>query len=57
MITLQNLTKYYPSDLGPQYIFKNINFTIPDGHNIGILGSNGAGKSTLFRILAGSEYP
>ncbi|MEG3756260.1 ABC transporter ATP-binding protein [Psychromonas arctica] len=57
MITLQNLTKYYPSDLGPQYIFKDINFTIPDGHNIGILGSNGAGKSTLFRILAGSEYP
>ncbi|MDN2664376.1 ABC transporter ATP-binding protein [Psychromonas sp. 14N.309.X.WAT.B.A12] len=57
MIKLHNLTKYYPSDLGPQYIFKNINFTIPDGHNIGILGSNGAGKSTLFRILAGSEYP
>lgn len=57
MIKLQNLTKYYPSDLGPQYIFKAINFEIPSGHNIGILGSNGAGKSTLFRILAGSEYP
>jgi len=57
MIKLQNLTKSYPSDLGPQYIFKAINFEIPDGHNIGILGSNGAGKSTLFRILAGSEYP
>lgn len=57
MIKLQNLTKFYPSDLGPQYIFKNVNFEIPEGHNIGILGSNGAGKSTLFRILAGSEYP
>lgn len=57
MIKLQNLTKFYPSDLGPQYIFENINFEIPAGHNIGILGSNGAGKSTLFRILAGSEYP
>ncbi len=57
MIKLQNLTKYYPSKLGNQYIFENINFTIPEGHNIGILGSNGAGKSTLFRMLAGSEYP
>lgn len=57
MIKLQNLTKYYPSDLGNQYIFKDINFEIPEGHNVGILGSNGAGKSTLFRILAGSEYP
>ena len=57
MIKLQNLTKYYPSDLGHQYIFKDVNFDIPAGHNIGILGSNGSGKSTLFRILAGSEYP
>lgn len=57
MIKLLNLTKYYPSNLGNQYIFQDINFTIPEGHNIGILGSNGAGKSTLFRMLAGSEYP
>ena len=57
MIKLQNLTKYYASKLGNQYIFQDINFTIPEGHNIGILGSNGAGKSTLFRMLAGSEYP
>ncbi|MGR5341937.1 ABC transporter ATP-binding protein [Vibrio astriarenae] len=57
MIKLTNLTKYYPSDLGDQYIFKNLNFQFPRGHNVALLGSNGAGKSTLFRILAGSEYP
>lgn len=57
MIILDNVTKYYPSELGKQYIFKQLNFTIPSGHNIAILGSNGAGKSTLFRMLAGSEYP
>ncbi|CAH6887851.1 Polysialic acid transport ATP-binding protein KpsT [Vibrio chagasii] len=57
MIKLTNLTKFYPSDLGNQYIFQNVNFTFPKGHNVALLGSNGAGKSTLFRILAGSEYP
>ncbi|MGR5134660.1 ABC transporter ATP-binding protein [Vibrio alfacsensis] len=57
MITLSHLTKYYPSDLGKQYIFQDLSFTFPAGHNIALLGSNGAGKSTLFRILAGSEYP
>tara|TARA_Y100000588_G_scaffold386094_1_gene480879 strand:- start:372 stop:1022 length:651 start_codon:yes stop_codon:yes gene_type:complete len=57
VIELQNLTKYYPSELGNQYVFKDITFTIPEGRNVALLGSNGAGKSTLFRILAGSEYP
>ncbi|MGF1772495.1 ABC transporter ATP-binding protein [Vibrio wakamikoensis] len=57
MIKASNLTKFYPSELGNQYIFENLNFTFPSNKNIAILGSNGAGKSTLFRILAGSEYP
>jgi capsular polysaccharide transport system ATP-binding protein len=57
MIKLKNLTKYYQTKLGKQYIFKDINFDIPLGHNLALLGANGAGKSTLFRLLAGSEYP
>jgi len=57
MISLVNFTKFYHSDIGKQYIFKDLNFTFPEGHNIAILGRNGAGKSTLFRLLAGSEYP
>lgn len=57
MIQLKSLTKYYPSELGRQYVFKNVDFTIPGNTNIAILGKNGAGKSTLFRLIAGSEYP
>jgi capsular polysaccharide transport system ATP-binding protein len=57
MIRLKNVTKFYRSVLGNQYIFRNLNFEIPSGHNIAILGANGSGKSTLFRLLAGSEYP
>lgn len=56
MIRLDKVTKYYPSKLGKQYVFKDISFNIPSNHNIGILGANGAGKSTLFRLLAGSEF-
>jgi capsular polysaccharide transport system ATP-binding protein len=56
MIRLEKITKYYPSKLGNQYIFKDLTFDIPSQHNIGILGANGAGKSTLFRLIAGSEY-
>ncbi len=57
MILLDQLTKYYPSKLGRQYIFREVSFEIPSGHNIALLGANGAGKSTLFRLIAGSEYP
>ena len=57
MILLEDLTKYYPSTMGNQFVFEKLNFTFPKGKNIAILGSNGAGKSTLFRIIAGSEYP
>lgn len=56
-IRIINLTKSYPSKLGPQYIFKDLNFDFPTENNVAILGKNGAGKSTLFRMLAKSEYP
>ncbi|RDV24370.1 ABC transporter ATP-binding protein [Alteromonas aestuariivivens] len=57
MIRISNLTKSYPSQLGPQYIFRDLNFDFPTENNVAILGKNGAGKSTLFRMLAKSEYP
>jgi len=57
MIRFENVTKYYPSKIGRQYIFQDISFEIPTEHNLAILGKNGAGKSTMFRLIAGSEYP
>lgn len=56
MIQLNNVTKFYQTSKGPQYILKNLSFTIPENYNVAVLGSNGAGKSTLFRLIAGSEY-
>lgn len=51
------MTKYYPSKMGKQFVFRNLNFSFPENKNIALLGGNGAGKSTLFRIISGADYP
>ena len=57
MISLQNISKRYPSKKGWRTILDNISYTFEPGINVGILGRNGAGKSTMLRILGGSETP
>lgn len=56
MIELQNLTKSYRLANGERrYIFRDLNFSFPDGTNIGLIGRNGAGKSTLLRLVGGID--
>lgn len=38
-------------------ILENINFTVPAGQTIAILGASGSGKSTLLGLLAGLDLP
>lgn len=42
---------------GDKLLFENLNFKIPAGSVVGIIGGNGAGKTTFFRILTGQEKP
>ncbi|WP_188150761.1 energy-dependent translational throttle protein EttA [Teredinibacter waterburyi] len=42
---------------GNRMLIDNLNFSIPKGAIVGIVGGNGAGKSTLFRMIAGTEKP
>ncbi len=48
-------------DLGKSYgdrvIFENVNFRLPAGGIVGIIGPNGSGKTTLLRMLMGQETP
>jgi len=57
MIKLKNVTKYFQTKQGKNYILKNVTLNIPFNHNIGILGRNGAGKSTIMKMLGQIEFP
>ena len=38
-------------------IFEDLNFKLPPGGIVGIIGANGAGKTTLFKMITGAENP
>ena len=42
---------------GDRLLMEKVNFSLPPGGIVGIIGANGAGKTTLFRIITGIEQP
>lgn len=51
VIEVKNVSKSFES----KTLFSNLNFSIPRGSIVGIIGGNGAGKTTFLRLLVGSE--
>jgi ATP-binding cassette ChvD family protein len=42
---------------GDKYLIENLDFNLPPGGIVGIIGANGAGKTTLFKMITGKEQP
>jgi ATP-binding cassette ChvD family protein len=42
---------------GDRLLFEKLNFSLPRGGIVGVIGANGAGKTTLFRMITGQEQP
>ena len=53
MFEVRGLSKSY----GKQKIVKDVQFFLPAGNCLGVIGDNGCGKSTLLRMLAQIERP
>ena len=57
MIEIKSVTKSYGKK---QNVFKaldDINFVIPDGASVAIVGKSGSGKSTLMHVMSGLDRP
>ena len=53
VIEAEHLSKGY----GDTLLIDDLEFQIPPGAIVGVIGANGAGKTTLFRMLTGEEKP
>ena len=53
VVDAQGLRKGY----GERLLIDGLDFSLPRGGIVGVIGGNGAGKTTLFRMIVGDEKP
>ncbi|MGE4650527.1 MAG: energy-dependent translational throttle protein EttA [Myxococcota bacterium] len=53
VVEAQGLCKGY----GERLLIEGLDFSLPRGGIVGVIGGNGAGKTTLFRMIVGDEKP
>ena len=55
LLSLQNISKVYNSNIGNFEVFKEINFQIDENENVFLFGPSGCGKSSLLNIISGLD--
>ncbi len=53
VVRAENMSKAF----GDNILMENVNFDLPRGGIVGVIGANGAGKTTLFKMIIGREKP
>ena len=53
VVNAKSLTKAFEDRL----LIENLDFILPPGGIVGVIGANGAGKTTLFKMMVGLESP
>ena len=53
VVEAHNVAKGYDDKV----LFENLEFSLPRGGIVGVIGANGAGKTTLFRLITEQETP
>lgn len=53
VVEAKQVTKAY----GDKLLFENLDFSLPPGGIVGVIGANGSGKTTLMRMITGQDKP
>jgi putative ABC transport system ATP-binding protein len=57
VIEVKNVTKRYGKKQNVFTALKDVNFKVPDGATVAIIGKSGSGKSTLMHVMSGLDHP
>lgn len=57
IVKVENLTKVYGKGSAQVTALDNVNFEVPKGQFLAIVGPSGSGKSTLLHLLGGVDRP
>ncbi|BAQ62542.1 nitrate ABC transporter [Geminocystis sp. NIES-3708] len=56
-LTIENVSKVYPTPTGSYTVLQDVNLTINQGEFICVIGHSGCGKSTLLNMVSGFAQP
>ncbi|MBD1913543.1 MULTISPECIES: nitrate ABC transporter ATP-binding protein [unclassified Leptolyngbya] len=56
-LTIEGVSKVYPTPKGPYTVLKDVNLNVAQGEFICVIGHSGCGKSTLLNMVSGFSQP